>query len=163
MKFAANTIFDLAVIGLVAISIYTGRNWPSHSTRLLPWLVGFPTLVLSVINLLQGLVRERGNREEISQNRTNADPDRLSAEPNKRPHELADTLRIWGWLAGFTLGICLIGFFYTVPLFVFIFTKVEARTRWSVSFLYTALTVLFVYILFGRLLDVLWPPGILFG
>ena len=71
------------------------------------------------------------------------------------------TLSIIGWIAGCFLAIWLLGFSYAVPLFIFVYLKLEAREGWLMTVVVTFLSWLFFYMLFERMLNVPFPDPLL--
>ena len=70
------------------------------------------------------------------------------------------------WMIGFMLAIALFGFFFAIPLFGIAYMRVQA-VNWRKSVFISAITLIIIYVLFEKLLDVtLYPgliPGFLFG
>ncbi len=75
--------------------------------------------------------------------------------------ETVRTLGFFGWMAGIVFGIWFLGFAYAVSLFVFLYTKVEAREGWVFSLGMTAGTVGLLWGLFQYYLGMQWAPGAL--
>ena len=69
---------------------------------------------------------------------------------------------MWGWLVGLALAIWIIGFLYSVPFFVLLFFRLEAKLSWLACVLYSTLTTVSVYVLFEAVLDIRWPLGKIF-
>lgn len=159
-NFIAQCIFSLFIVIILIVSIYTGRDWPARSTRLLPWIVGFPVLALSVVHFLMLIFRDRGKRIK---GETSITEDRKECTEDASPDTIAiKTVQVWGWLLGFAFAIWLLGFLYAVPLFVIFFLKLEAKLGWLASIMFSVITTASVYGLFVGVLDILWPSGIIF-
>lgn len=67
----------------------------------------------------------------------------------------------WGWLLGILLAIRIISFEVTVPLFVFLYSKVYGA-RWYLSLILAAAAFGMLYILFEQMAHVIWPKSLLF-
>ena len=61
------------------------------------------------------------------------------------------------WLVGFLVSVSLIGVLPSVLAFVILYMRLEGRERWTLV-LPTAFTItIFAYILFDRMLTMVWP------
>jgi hypothetical protein len=63
------------------------------------------------------------------------------------------------WIVGFFAAIVLFGFPVAVPLFVFLYLKLQANEGWILSAAITAGVWAFFYGLFDRLLHLPFPAG----
>ena len=79
-----------------------------------------------------------------------------SEAPAAQPASRWGNVEIWAWILGFYAMIHIIGFLATVPLFVFLYTKVYGG-GWILSAALGVLSWGFVYSLFDVLLHVPWP------
>ncbi len=147
MKTVAQFIFNLLIIVILSIALYTTRDWPSE-TALFPRTIGFPILALSVVSLILGLVKAR--REWTSVERGIASFDRSF---------VVNAAGIFGWLAGFAVAIWAFGFQIAVPLFVFLYMKLQGKQSWLSCVLFTVAAAAFVVIFFGWVFHVSWPRG----
>ena len=66
------------------------------------------------------------------------------------------------WLGFLISLIYLLGFLLTVPLFLFLFLKFQGKHSWFVSGVTSLAVLVFTYGLFGILLSVPFPEGLLF-
>jgi hypothetical protein len=62
----------------------------------------------------------------------------------------------WGWLLGILCAIWVISFKVTVPLFVFLYSKVYGA-RWYTSLILAAVAFGFLYLLFEQMAHAIWP------
>lgn len=71
--------------------------------------------------------------------------------------------QIWGlaWLGLLLAMIFLLGFMITVPLFTFLFLRLHGKLSWLISVGIAIGAVLFVELIFRRLLDYTLYPGLL--
>ena len=63
------------------------------------------------------------------------------------------------WIVGFFAAIVLFGFTLAVPLFVFLYLRLQANEGWVISAVFTAAVWTFFYGLFDRLLHLPFPAG----
>lgn len=71
------------------------------------------------------------------------------------------TVIYFGWLVGFGVLIGAIGIVYSIPIFVFGYTKIVAKQSWLKSGLYAVGATAVIYILFEFVFHVAWPEGAL--
>jgi hypothetical protein len=64
-----------------------------------------------------------------------------------------------GWILGFFAAIVLLGFPIAVPLFVFLYLKLQGRESWLFSAVFAGAVWLFFYGLFDQLLHLPFPSG----
>ena len=138
--------------------------------RLMPLVVGVPTLALVVFCLLVNLVpgfskRYRRVAEQdvfdLGEIRKKLAP---AARKKRSPAEIRrkEMNMIW-WLVGLMAAILLLGYLIAIPGFVFLFLKVRSGERWLTTILVTAATWICVYGVFVVLLKLPIYKGILFG
>lgn len=63
------------------------------------------------------------------------------------------------WIVGFFAAILLLGFPVAVPLFVFLYLRLQGREGWLFSAVFTAVVWAFFYGLFDRLLHLPFSDG----
>ncbi len=143
----AFTIF-LALV--LAWAVLSAKDWPLGA-RLFPWVVGIPSFFMALFQLARELRQWTARRKPAEVK----GPITSSAEWRR-------TVTIGGWIAGFFAGIWLIGFVIALPLFVFLYMKLQSREKWLFSLLSAAAGWVFVYSLFINILHFSFPdPQIL--
>lgn len=157
IKLTGNLIFAVFVSLIVVTSLVTSLEW-SFATRLFPWAMGIPALILCVIQLFVEISRARG----VTAQEDNSGVMDLTAD---RDVPLAQVLRrggnIFAWIVGLFASIMLIGFVITAPLFIWLYLTFQAREKWWISLLCTAVIVVFLLGLFHFILRVPWPHGMI--
>jgi hypothetical protein len=139
-------------LGIMAISGYgvmAAWSWPWKAS-LFPLVIGIPVFCLAAAEALWLLVgtTQRGEARDFQ----------FSHElPEKEV--LKRTGLAAGWILGFFAAIILLGFPVAVPLFVFLYLKVQGKEGWVLSVVFTAAVGLFFYGLFDRLLHLPFPEG----
>lgn len=160
IKFSGSLLFALFVTLIVVSSLVTSREW-SFATRLFPWAMGIPALILCAIQLFSELRRARGVTVEADDNSGVMD---LTAD---RDVPFAQVVRrggnLFAWILGLFASILLIGFVITAPLFIWLYLTFQAREKWWVSLLWTVVIAVFLLGLFHFILRVPWPHGIIDG
>lgn len=154
-SFNLRFFFSLAVAIAAGYALYASLHWPFR-TALFPRVIGFPLLVLCVIEMFWCVAiveREREGHAVDFEMTTDVDP--LTAR--KR------TLAIFFWTVAFLALIVGFGFPLAVPLFVFLYLKVAGKEGWGLTLLLTALSWIFMEGLFDRLLHLPFAEGWIFS
>lgn len=144
---------------VIAVGVVTAGAW-RWDTRLFPWAVGVPALLLA---LWQLAVDARGGRARSpAQAKATEAAGDLSVD-STIPIEIVRnrTLRAVAWIAVFMLGIWLAGFLIAIPIFVALYLYSEARAGIAVPILLAACTELFVWGIFDWLMNIAWPEAAL--
>jgi hypothetical protein len=129
----------------------TAWDWPSKAA-LFPLAIGIPLFVLAAAEAAWLLL---GSREA----KTQAMDFQLSVNAKSLPR----TALAIAWMLGFFAAIVLLGFPIAVPLFVFLYLKLQGRESWTLSIAMTAAVWGIFYGLFDRLLHLPFPAGWLLG
>jgi hypothetical protein len=143
-------------LGLMAVSGYSviaAFFWP-WKAALFPLVIGIPVFVLSAAEALWVLL---GSTERAAVQDFQIAGDLPEAEVLRRSAAAA------GWIFAFFAAILLLGFSISVPLFVFLYLKLQGRESWTLSIGFAAAAWGFFYGLFDRLLHLPFPQGWLIG
>jgi hypothetical protein len=132
---------------MIAIALFESRNF-GFRAGLFPWVIGIPTLLFALVQLAKDVTGQKEARA--------ADEEAIAPELARER-----TVSIIGWTVGCFLAIWLLGFSYAVPLFIFIYLKLEGREGWLMSIAVTFFSWLFFYMLFERMLNVPFPDPLL--
>ncbi|HLO26726.1 MAG TPA: tripartite tricarboxylate transporter TctB family protein [Geobacteraceae bacterium] len=145
------SLLGLSVTIAAAYALYDSWHWP-YKTALFPRLMSVPLLVLGLLETLLCLYVPEGQREGAAVDfEFSAGVDPIIARNR--------TLSLILWVLGFFALILLIGFLWAVPLFIFLYLKVEGKEAWVLTILLTALSWLFMEGLFDRLLHIPFSQG----
>jgi TctA family transporter len=147
IHFGPAALFTLVITTTIAVALFESRNF-GFRAGLFPWVIGIPTLLLALVQLAKDVTRPKDARASEHE----------AISPEAVRHR---TLSIIGWILGCFLAIWLLGFSYAVPLFIFIYLKLEARERWLMTIAVTFFSWLFFYMLFERMLNVPFPDPLL--
>lgn len=132
-------IFTL-VLALFVVIVLTGSFEYRTELRTIPVVVAIPTLILLISILV---------RDFVSKTKERVEGDNVKQK---------FVIRIMGWMVLFSGAILCLGFFVSVPLFVFVFLLTEAQLRWSSSIIASVvITGAFLIIFCLGLKITLWP------
>ena len=153
MKLRANSyVYIIIILLMLFVVLWSLLRMESFESKLLPLLFGSIVFILAVIGL--------GN--EIL---AGGKPKTTATESQASKRE--ETGERWGgylangsWLAGFILGIYLLGFIIAIPLFVLSYMK-WLGTRWITAIIWSIVSPAIIYGVFEVALDVDLYRGLL--
>lgn len=161
MKFKAhpNAYFTFFFLLLFLGVVLTAGQWQVQA-RLFPWVIGIPALLMCIAQLVLDFSQSKGQGPSD-------DLRGLMDLPVDRSVPVSVVVRrainIFGWILGFFFVIWLIGFIITVPLFVLLYLRVQAREKWGLVLIYTGAVLIFLLGLFHYVLHIPWPSGLISG
>ena len=124
-------------------------DWPL-GTRLFPWLVAIPIVVLCFIQLITDLTVPP---------RSNPATTELQVEDGLERERLSRVLTIICWIVGFAIGIWLLGFRVALVLMIFGYLKFQSRESWKLSLALTAGGYGFFWGIFDHVLHITLPES----
>jgi len=148
-------ILGFAAACIAGYALYASLHWP-FKTALFPRVIGFPLLLLALIEMalsIWGVEKEREGHAVDFELTTAVEP----ALAQKR------TLLICTWIIGFLVLIIAFGFPLAVPIFVFAYLKIAGREPWTLSIVLTLVSWMFMEGVFDRFLHIPFPEGWILG
>ncbi len=146
------TLFSSLIVLACAGALWQSRNF-GYRAGLFPWAIGFPALALAIAQLVLDLRGHEGGRSFEGM---------LEGASELPSHVVVRrSLVVSAWIVGFFVAIWLLGFSLAIPVATFLYLK-AAREKWLLSIVLTALSWLFVYGIFERVLLVPFTEGQLF-
>lgn len=153
MPSKASLILSLGIMICSGAAVIIAMAWP-WKAALFPIVIGIPVFCLAAAEMLCLLFGSaaRGTAMDFQ----------LSTHL-PQPVVLRRTLQVAGWMLGFLAAIVLVSFPIAVPLFVFLYLKLQGREGWVLSLVFTVVAWAVFYALFDRLLHLPFPAGWLQG
>jgi len=148
-------ILGFAAACIAGYALYASLHWP-FKTALFPRVIGFPLLLLALIEMalsIWGVEKEREGHAVDFELTTAVEP----ALAQKR------TLLICTWIIGFLVLIIAFGFPLAVPIFVFAYLRIAGREPLTLSFVLTLVSWIFMEGVFDRFLHIPFPEGWILG
>jgi putative tricarboxylic transport membrane protein len=145
----ASLALSVAVMILAGWGIASAWSWPAKAA-LFPLVISIPLFLLGAAEVLWVLF---GSAPQA------AASDFKLAEHLPKDVALRRTAFAVGWIIAFLAAIVLFGFGIAVPLFVFVYLKVQGKAGWIFSAVFTAAVWGFFYGLFDLLLHLPFPDG----
>jgi putative tricarboxylic transport membrane protein len=149
-RFSWETIFSLFIVVVFAAALWTSLEF-DFRTGFFPWVVGFPVLALTIVQLIMDFMGKGGRSRDGSSEEAVAE---LPIDVVNRR-----TLGIFFWIISYFAAIWLLGFSIGVPLCTFIQLKMGYKEKWPLSLIMTASAWAFIYCIFDRVLHVPFPTG----
>jgi hypothetical protein len=151
MKHNGRIVFSVFLVAVSGYAIYSASHW-SFKTAFFPLAVAIPLLVLVLIQLaleLFGAPETAAERAIEAQFSSEVSP----AEARRR------ALTTFAWIALFVALVALVSFPIAVPLFLFLYLRLQSRVSWSSCIVLTFLTWGAFYALFERLIKMQFASG----
>jgi hypothetical protein len=160
---ARNDVLISAFLVLLFIwVVWEAREWP-YLTRFFPWAIGFPALVLALVQF--GIAFWKAFCQRVD-----PEVDGIQGEPGERVEAgamleaeliIQRTLSISAWTLAFALGLWLFGFKVGGLLMSPAFLRFQARESWKLSILYGFVVYFFFFAGFEMALEFPLPPGVI--
>ncbi len=182
MPASSNILWTLVMLSIFVVMVALAWDYPP-TARFLPFVIGIPGIVLTVLQLAIDIRDSRKVTEEGPRD-TRSDLEKLQDEVSKRvkrdveleiAHETlqvvaadrtdSSTSRIhremvfFGYFIGLVAGVLLFGFWLTIPVFLVIFLRLHERENWRFVMALTGAAWLIIYAIFDRLLGIFLHPG----
>ena len=141
-----NASVDLSIAVMLAsgYAVFAATAWP-WKAALFPLVIGIPLFCLAATEFMWALF---GTAEK---------PEATDTVGQRR------VVLVAAWMLGFFAAIALLGFPVAVPLFVFLYLKLQGGEGWTLSIVLTAAVFGVFYGLFDTLLHLPFPAGLLWS
>jgi uncharacterized membrane protein len=156
VKIRPPAIFSLCALIFFIVWVYYAQEWRLQA-RLYPWAIGFPMVILAVIQVVLDL---RGVKSKETSDGTPMDfqftKEIDPALAKKR------AIVMFTWFFGFLLGVWLLGFPISIVTMMFSYLKIQSKESWVTSISLTAVAISVFWMLFVKLLTLPFPDGRIF-
>lgn len=171
MNAIAKNPMTIAMLAIFVVMVGIATTYPAGA-RFMPFVVGIPAILLCLLQLLLDIraaketpeAKDRRSEMEIAEERMskmtgrNMKFDAANMAPEFTVSENPTGIResrewlIWGYILALVGGILLFGYTATIPLFILLFLRWEAKCSWLKAALYAGigssiLLLTFVYVL----------------
>jgi hypothetical protein len=146
----ASVGLSIAVMLASGYAVFAATAWP-WKAALFPLVTGIPLFCLAATELLWAFF----GREEIR------DANEITLSTDTRAQRRVALVA--AWMLAFFAAIALLGFPIAVPLFVFLYLKLQGGEGWTMSIVLTVAAFAVFYGLFDALLHLPFPAGWLWG
>ena len=135
---------SILVMLVAGYAVYAATAWPAKAA-LFPLAIGIPLFSLAAVEFLWSVFGRAAEKP--------VEDDPVLEGAGSR------MLVATGWMLGFLAAIVLLGFPIAVPLFVFLYLKLQGGEGWVISIVITAAVWGVFYGLFDALLHLPLPSG----
>lgn len=149
MHSKASLVLGLAIMVVSAWAVFSAMHWP-WKAALFPLVIGIPVFCLAAAEVIWVLFGSTARSQGMDVQLADDAPTNVT---------LHRTLVGIGWILGFFAAIALLSFPIAVPLFVFLYVKIQGREGWGLSLIFTLAVWAIFYGLFDRLLHLPFPDG----
>lgn len=161
--FEGRTLLTLFLLGLSLYFVVAGYSYGRYS-RLFPIAIGLPTVFLLGLVLISVWEPRVLRRANVDLGDESDETKRLEMEEAEASRGRASEVwRMIGWLLLANAGVALVGFRFTVPLFVALFARVEGKAKWSLCVFVAATSWAFIVGYFDLVMELRMFKGIVFG
>jgi hypothetical protein len=151
MKHNGRIVFSLFLVAVAGYAIYSASHW-SFKTGFFPLAIAIPLLVLALIQLALELF---GAPEVAAERAVEAE---FSSEVSPAEVRRRATTT-FAWIALFVLLVALVSFPIAVPIFLFLYLRLQSKVSWSSCIALTLLTWSAFYAVFERLIKMQFASG----
>jgi Tripartite tricarboxylate transporter TctB family len=145
------TYFTIFILAFALFFCVYSLTFGQIKTKLLPLAVSVLTLILAGIQLGTELVKKRRAQEEKDLNET--------GKGSNRKDDLHFYVTYFIWSLGLILGIYLLGFLISIPIFIFSFLLLHGQKSYK-SALTAAIMTISLYVVFVLIFKIDWYEGI---
>ena len=149
MRSKASLFLGFVIMILSGWAVVTAMDWP-WKAKLFPLVIGIPVFCLATAEVVWVLFGSASGEQAMDFQLSRHVPANVM---------LRRTLKAIGWMLGFFAAILLVSFPIAVPLFVFLYVKLEGREGWGLSVGLTLAVWALFYVLFDRLLHLPFLDG----
>lgn len=153
MKSKGHIVFSVFLILVGGYVVYSASQW-SFKTGFFPLAVAIPLVILALLHLVLQLF---GAPETAGGPAVEAEFSNEVAPEVARRRVVA----IFSWIAGFILLVYLVGFPVAVPLFIFLYLKLQSQESWFFSVALTGIAWGCFYVLFQRVVQLQFEDGLI--
>ena len=150
MPKSASIGLSIAVMLASGYAVFAATTWP-WKAALFPLVIGIPLFCLAAVELLWNFLGKEHHRDAMEVT--------LSTDAGAQRR----VARVAAWMLAFFAAIALLGFPIAVPLFVFLYLKLQGGEGWVMSIGLTLGVFAVFYGLFDALLHLPFPAGWLWG
>lgn len=162
-------VITLLLLGMFVVGYLAAQAWP-YRAALFPQLLSAAGILLGLLKLVGlGLQLRRASPPvDPAPHRRTGDVE-LVSEEEEEDQSLEYVFataggRAWAaalvWVAGFFIGLWLLGVFVIVPVFTFSYLLAAGRARWYGAAIYALVTAGILHVAFRELLSIPMPSGI---
>ena len=148
--------FAIFMLAIFSFAIFSAKGWPEEAGLLLDAFCypGAAFCLIILINDIREFAKSEGRETTGPILAQYASVIRNSKEP-------LGILGMYGWFVGIIIVTYIGGQMISLPLFVFAYMKIWRKESWKLTLIYTFLSWLLLWGMFGEIIHVVWQPPLL--
>ncbi len=148
--------FAIFMLAIFSFAIFSAKGWPEEAGLLLDAFCypGAAFCLIILINDIREFAKSEGRETTGPILAQYASVIRNSREP-------LGILGMYGWFVGIIIVTYIAGQMISLPLFVFAYMKIWRKESWKLTLIYTFLSWLLLWGMFGEIIHVVWQPPLL--
>lgn len=148
-KLYKQVVFHLIIIFIASLGLWAARTWP-YEAALFPKTVTTVVLIVTLLSLFTECYKRIKKSEPVKEQ---------VIKTGFGKNALVNII----WLAAYTIGVWLLGYFIASVLYVFLYMKVKGKLSWLVSTLVSVGIFAFLAVVFVVFLEIKIFPGVLWN
>ena len=165
--FNKSQIFPVFLLAIFAVMMTEAVTWNFYA-KIIPMIVGTGAILFCGLSLMNDVFKsqvqaartlEAAAKGEVAEKIHMDIGSNVSHLPPMTV--LLRGVTFFGWMVFFLISMALIGLIPTVPIFIILFMRVEAKERWTLTLPMAICMFLFCWFLFDWLLSIPWPGSYL--
>ncbi|MBI4528701.1 MAG: tripartite tricarboxylate transporter TctB family protein [Deltaproteobacteria bacterium] len=158
LRFRPGSLLTFFFLAAFALAVTAGWQWPFIAKLMPVYSVAIPGALLALTQLYREVTAwKRAEGESTAYEADEVFDTRLD-----RQTEISRTLSFFGWFVGGAAATWLFGIVIALPLMMLLYTLIEGKEKWRVSFIMSIGIFLLIWGVFEYLLETRWPSGALF-
>lgn len=164
-QFSLMQIFPVFMLGLFAVMLTQASQW-NYDAKIIPMIVGFLAILFCGVSLLNDVFKKRVDVGSMEDAAKAVVQEKIHMDIGSNVTHLGPKIIItrgamfFGWLVAFLGSMATIGLIPTVPMFIVLFMRTEAREPWKIVVPMAMIMTVFIYFVFDQLLAIPWPQTI---
>jgi len=164
-QFRWGQLFTIFFLGVILAMVVMASEW-RFNAQIVPLIVGGVALTTVTLSLLNQTFRKSPTAESIAAAGPDAPKSIHMDIESDTGHLPLNTIigrgaLFFGYLVAFMASTYVIGLIPTIAVFVVVFMRVEGKEPWPLVLSYAAFMVIFVTVLFDRIMSIPWPQTLL--
>jgi putative tricarboxylic transport membrane protein len=154
------TAISLFFFLLACLAVYRAFDF-SFAARMMPLIIGIPTLVLSAVVLVTEIASQWTGKPRRAEGAMDGSRLGKDLEPLERRAMARREASVILWLIGLVVLIWLFGLLWSIPVFLVLFLRLQGREPWRLIIPVSLGTWAVVYLLFVQILSMELYQGLI--
>jgi len=146
------TAISLFLFLLACFAVYRALDF-NDAARLMPLIIGVPTLVLATVVLVMEITAQWKGKPRSTEGALDGSRLGKDLSPKERRAMARRELSLILWLVGLVVLIWLVGLLWSIPVFLVFFLWLQAKEPWPLIVAISLGTWAVVYLLFVQILS----------